>query len=1479
MQFACLATCLLPLWASAAQVALYDAGTAGNPATAPDPTVQGWTLVGSGANSAGLSPDGTTGSNAWQITDTTTDSPTDSYNHPLSVAQHDQASSNGWSVTATVRLDPSVSGSQTMTLIYDNTAVRWILFVNLTGGAGSNYSLGVFGGGTAVGDTGVAEDGLYHTFEIRGSDGTSAAEVYVDGASVGTAGTYSSAGDGVTFGSGSSNGKGIGNYHKIEMTVNDTAPPPPPPQVALSRLFGSHMVLQRGTNVPIWGTAATGVAVNVSFAGQLKSTTADADGNWSVALDPMVASTSGRELVVSTATDTNTLTDVLVGETWVAAGQSNMRWPVSSSSTSPHPENYDLIRMCDWEGSVGTGGGTVYGPSEYAALNPDDYFVGSWQRMDASTVQPQSGVAYFFANALARELRGTGPGGIDVPIGVIEMGVGGTSTESFIPAGACASNAYLKAAFEDPRGVRTLGQWTTGRIAKNLTGYTHSDPSDIHPHPYAPGFLYWTGMEHVVPFPFRGALWYQGESNAEFTTAGYRWNGDRLSDYQAMVMGTLVDSWRDAFGRPTMPFYMVQLPRISASNRAKWPWYREAQERVARDREGVEQVVVTEFGVNGSNVHPANKEPVGERLAYIARNRVYGEDVPCLSPRYASHEIDDGKIVLHFDHVEDGLISDDGAALRHFEIAGEDRAFVAATATIIDSNSVEVTAASVPSPVAVRYGWHMNIDVNLYNSNSVENLPASPFRTDDWIAAPGRVIRVACIGDSITYGGSATVTYPEGLQQILGTDLFEVQNFGWSGSGIVRPSKHYLGSSYCDNAIAFSPDIVICNLGINDVSNDTWGFTKADYIAEYRDLVDAFAALGTDPLFIHWHKISPLFPGQAYYGSGRDDFVNECVGASAPVTGALTVDMHDYFKDHPEWYPDNIHPNDTGYRHIAEQTFRFLASLDPLHGKPRITEFIAYNTRTLQDDDGVYSDWIEVMNQGRTGMVLGGHYLSGVSGSATQWMVPDGFILEPDEYAVIFASGKDRTVIANELHTNFTLSEYGGYLGLADADGMILQEFSPYPPQSANVSYGLSSSQEIQLVGTGSTMRLLVPTDGALGASWTAAGFNDNAWTEGQPAVGYEELPPVQSGELDSTNFAVRFHGDEIWNSGFQNGWSELNGGGTAESLDGTVLHYDHSSSTAATTLDGSASTGDGGTTTWNTSNSGDWTLEVRIKFNAVPNGFRFWTCTDTERILVDAYEDRTTSDTATFTVNHNNADGQFHVFRIAHDSSGGVYHVWRDGEALTPPGGVAYDATGVSDSRLLFGDSTGGSFGDYYDVEIAYIRYDQTGVFEPAPLELYSPLIGTDVATDMTNQNASCYVRIPFSVNDASPQFEALTLDIQYDDGFVAYLNGAEVAQRYAPVSLAWNSSATTNRPDTAALTVESIDVSTAIPGIVQGPNVLGLHGLNSDVDAARFLLRSLLRAVQQVRRLFFVEPTPGAPNGDGQVYYMATGTVFVVS
>lgn len=197
------------------------------------------------------------------------------------------------------------------------------------------------------------------------------------------------------------------------------------------------------------------------------------------------------------------------------------------------------------------------------------------------------------------------------------------------------------------------------------------------------------------------------------------------------------------------------------------------------------------------------------------------------------------------------------------------------------------------------------------------------------------------------------------------------------------------------------------------------------------------------------------------------------------------------------------------------------------------------------------------------------------------------------------------------------------------------------------------------------------------------------------------------------------FEGNEIYDgTSYVNGWSEVTSSATTESLAGSILTRDHVNG-AGEWLEGINSSVDGGTTTWNTGNDGDWTFEIRMKFVANPAGFAIWLGTDTQRIIVEVYGDRTQDFGAdTFNKEHNNLDGEFHEWRIVHDESEGRYHVWRDGIRLTEVEGASYDSSGA-DSRVVLGDRTGGAFGNNYEVSIASICYDQSGGYLPKGADL----------------------------------------------------------------------------------------------------------------------------------------------------------------
>lgn len=1034
-----------------------------------NPTSQGWT-VSAGGISQGIDDGGTL---AWILNDNgSATNPTMFKDYG---AANIPAAGNPWSLSVTTKI--VYGNGQTDNLIqWSNGTIRFLVFPFADAASGGNIDVSYSNssGGLTVLQNLAVQDNAYHTWAIVHNG--SSAKLTRDGVDVVALGSLTASGQarGIHVGGGSSPGQGA---LQITSVGYDATLATPTNATKLSRVFASHMVLQRNEPVAISGTdtAAPGQAVSVNFAGQTKSTTTDASGRWQVTLDSLTTNPVGQTLTV-TGSATATLTDVLIGEVWLAAGQSNMNLTVSASTGTPKAANFPLVRMCNWEGSVGTGASQVYAAADYQNLTPDNFFTGTWQVMDAITVAPQSGVAWYYASELADALKGTGPGGVDVPVGVLDCSVGGTSTESYIPASVLLADPLLRIPFQMPKNCPALGQWTASRINQNLGSYVHADLTTPHPHPYAPGFLYQTGIAPILPFTFKGAIWYQGESNAEFTDVetgtdvSHGRSGKWISDYQFHVMRALVDSWRTAFGKPDLPFYQVQLPRINAASRAKWPWYREAQQRLDAARDNVETAVITEFGVNTSDVHPTNKEPVGVRLARIARAKLYDETtLESSGPVFTRQTISGNKITLEFGHTGGGLVSSDGAALRNFEIAGMDRDFVPATATIV-GNTVEVTAAAVPSPLAVRYAWTMNPDVNFKNRNGSVDLSATPFRTDDWMIADlGRKIRVACIGDSITFGyglaDPATDSYPAQLAKLLGTTNFEVRNFGKSGTRInPAAANRYETSTEFTAAKAYDPDLVICNLGINDITE--WGsYTSSQFMQEYRDLISGFASnASNDPLFLCWHELSPLFPGQAFYNSPNLPLLNSLIGDTLSFLGVDRIDLFQPLKDHEPWFPDHIHPNAAGARKIAEATFQFLTSLDAFDPKPLISEFQTINPNGFLDGDGDFSDWIELVNRGTTGVSLGGYYLTNHMATPALWQIPAITVLDPGARLLIFASGKNRAIADSPLHTNFTLNDTGGSLALIAPDGStIVHAYDPYMAQLPGVSYGIPESSSTPL--------------------------------------------------------------------------------------------------------------------------------------------------------------------------------------------------------------------------------------------------------------------------------------------------------------------------------------------------------------------------------------------------------------------------------
>jgi sialate O-acetylesterase len=488
-------------------------------------------------------------------------------------------------------------------------------------------------------------------------------------------------------------------------------------EVKLASPFTSHMVLQRDKPVPVWGSADVGETVTVEFAGQAKSVTADADGKWLVKLDPMPASAEPRELLVrgngKSEIENLKCDDVLVGEVWLASGQSNMDFSMSkkvkyfAGVTNEEAEiaaaNYPLIRMFTGEASK--------------TYTPQTSVRGEWKVCSPETAPAFSAVAYFFARDLQREIK--------VPVGIITEAFGASTAESWIDRETMAADPKLKPMLERfdaaVEKFKTNPPPVIAPVRSEDISATNSAPAGRRRNagPRDPvqdqhnATVLFNGMINpVIPYAIRGAIWYQGESIV---------GGAAGIALYPHVQAALIRDWRALWGEGDFPFYIVQLAGQDAASNS--PLVREAQATVLQ-LQNTGMAVATDIG-EAKNVHPKNKQDVGDRLSRIALANVYDSKIEFSGPTFQSMKIEGNSILVNFSHA-DGLVARDGT-LKWFTIAGADGKFVPADAKI-DGPTVIVSSPEISAPLAVRYAWVNFPDGgHLYNS---AGLPAAQFRSD-----------------------------------------------------------------------------------------------------------------------------------------------------------------------------------------------------------------------------------------------------------------------------------------------------------------------------------------------------------------------------------------------------------------------------------------------------------------------------------------------------------------------------------------------------------------------------------------------------------------------------------------------------------------------------------------------------------------------------------------------------------------------------
>ena len=366
------------------------------------------------------------------------------------------------------------------------------------------------------------------------------------------------------------------------------------PALEFSSIFGDHMVLPMGRTVRVWGSADPGSRVVVEFSGVHRSASSNVDGVWQVNLPVMAASTERRVLRARSGEESIEISNLLVGEVWLCAGQSNMDFPLSRAvggrDEAKRAGRYPGIRLMNCIG-VHTSG-RRYNEAERSRLNPERFFEGKWQVASEVSALPFSAVGWW-AGKLIHQRKG-------VPVGLIDVSVGGSGAEAWLPQEVLeARDDYAELLGEGWLESEKISAWARGRAKLNLGG-------EGARHPFQPGFIFDAGVREWQDFPLTGVLWYQGETNAEIHDDA--WNERLITD--------LVIGWRKILEQPELPFFMVQLPRIGGDDplRRWWPQFREVQARAAGRLDGVELVVTEDLGWDSPDVHPPDKRPVGERL-------------------------------------------------------------------------------------------------------------------------------------------------------------------------------------------------------------------------------------------------------------------------------------------------------------------------------------------------------------------------------------------------------------------------------------------------------------------------------------------------------------------------------------------------------------------------------------------------------------------------------------------------------------------------------------------------------------------------------------------------------------------------------------------------------------------------------------------------------------------------------------------------
>ncbi len=446
-------------------------------------------------------------------------------------------------------------------------------------------------------------------------------------------------------------------------------------EISLPAVFGNGMVLQQQTDAAIWGKAQANKAVKIktSWNNNTYSTKADGEGKWKVKVSTpeaggpfSISISDGKELL---------LKDVLIGEVWICSGQSNMQMTMQGYRNQPVFGANEAIATSRNENI------RLFTVERTKSLRPQEDFTGSWQECIPTNVANFSATAYFFGRMIHQAL--------DVPVGLICSSWGGTRIEPWMSEEGINNFDFVD--LPDKNQADDFSQQT-------------------------PTVLYNAMIAPMVGYAFRGGLWYQGESNR-----------NQPAEYEELMQG-LIENWRDEWEMGDFPFYFCQIaPYNYGLDVLNSAYLRDAQRKAALNTKNAGMACLMDAGEE-FNIHPGNKKAAGERLAFWALAKTYGQEgIAYSGPELKDMNVDGQMVHLSFNHANNGFTTY-GKPLTSFLVAGEDKYFRKATAWITNTG-ITLFNERVKNPVAVRYAWEDFTVGELFNT---EGLPASSFRTDDW---------------------------------------------------------------------------------------------------------------------------------------------------------------------------------------------------------------------------------------------------------------------------------------------------------------------------------------------------------------------------------------------------------------------------------------------------------------------------------------------------------------------------------------------------------------------------------------------------------------------------------------------------------------------------------------------------------------------------------------------------------------------------